>query len=135
MRIARFAVRYGKRAFPLVKSINQEKRVKDMGRDPKNPPAKKPTENREQAQVSQRRARRENRGGGDVADWANADAQHLIGAIAAISAKGCAIQFSYTRDGGSYCVRIVGDGEPYNEYVRPTEDINLYLQELTADFR
>ncbi len=82
----------------------------------------------------QRRIRNSRRGMGDVADWMNANSELVIKAISKISAKQCAIQFGLTRDGGSYVIRIVGDGEPYNEFVRPTEDLDLYLEGLIEDF-
>lgn len=89
---------------------------------------------REKIAQQQQQHRRKRRGTGEVADWANASANELHNAICAVTGAGCAIQFGYTQDAGSLVVRIVGDGEPYNEYVRPTEDIGLYLQSLIADF-
>lgn len=89
---------------------------------------------RENIAKQQREHRRRNRGGGDVADWSTVDAVELHAAISAVVGAGCAIQFGYTKDGSSYVVRIVGDGEPYNEYVRPTEDVSLYLTSLVLDF-
>lgn len=89
---------------------------------------------REAIAKQQREHRRRNRGTSDPADWSSADASLILDAIVKITAAGCAIQFGYTKDGGSYVIRIVGDGEPYNDYVRPSEDINLYLVGLTADY-
>jgi len=84
--------------------------------------------------AQQREHRRRNRGTGETADWSNADPSELHHAICVLTGAGCAIQFGYTKDGGSLVVRIVGDGQPYNEYVRPTEDISTYLQSLITDF-
>ena len=84
--------------------------------------------------AQQNRSRRQRRGTGEVADWSNSEPSDLHRAICSVTGSGCAIQFGYTKDGGSLVIRIVGDGEPYNEYVRPTEDISLYLQSLIADF-
>jgi len=82
-----------------------------------------------------RRIRNRSRGGPvDEADWTSVDGDKVTAVIAAVAKHGCAIQFGYTRDKGAYCIRIVGDGEPYNEYVRPTEDIDLYLEGLLVDF-
>lgn len=89
---------------------------------------------RESIAKQQREHRRRHRGTGGVADWTNAEPVELHRAISSVTGAGCAIQFGYTKDGGSLVVRIVGDGEPYNEYVRPTEDIGAYLQSLIADF-
>jgi hypothetical protein len=82
----------------------------------------------------QRVSRRRNRGNAEQADWSAVDAEKLRSVIAAISRANCAVQFGYTRDGGAYVVRVVGDGEPFNEFVRPTEDIDLYLTGLCLDY-
>lgn len=84
---------------------------------------------------TQRSYRRERRGTGvEGADWAACNPDLLQRAVAAVSARGCAIQLGYTRDGGAYAFRFVGDGEPYMEYVRATEDIDLHLQSIIDDF-
>lgn len=94
------------------------------------------SDGRTKAAVSNKRLRRANRGTDvEVAEYAGVDSKRLQQAIASIAARGCAVQFSYTRDGSAYCVRIVGDGEPYNEYIRPTEDFDLYLAGLIEDFQ
>jgi len=91
--------------------------------------------------VSDRRAakaeskRRVSYGQGTVADWTSAESQLVVAAIAAISLAGGAIRFGYTRDGGAYAIGILGDGEPYTEYVRPSEDINAYLAALVEQWR
>lgn len=84
--------------------------------------------------TQQRESRRRNRGTGQQADWQNANAELLLKLICNIAAYGAAVQFGYTRDGGSLVVRIVGDGEPFNEYVRPTEDLDEYLRALAMDY-
>jgi hypothetical protein len=93
-------------------------------------------ETRKKAEKANGRIRSQNRGTGiDGADWGEASADLVAKAVIVVSRMGCAIQFSYTRDQGAYCIRIVGDGEsPYNEYCRPTEDIDLYLTGLISDF-
>jgi len=57
--------------------------------------------------------------------------QHVI---ATVAHTGGALRLGYTRDGGAYAVGIYGDGEPYTEYIRPSEDINRYLAEVAVDF-
>jgi len=84
--------------------------------------------------AQQREHRRRNRGTGESADWANADAARIASAICAVTKHGFAIRFGYTRDGGSFAIGIVGDGEPYTEFVRPTEDVDLYLDGLREDY-
>jgi len=97
-------------------------------------PRTKSTTARTATAQPQRVSRRQNRGNSDAANWGDADSQKVLETIRRISEQHCAIQFGYTRDGGAFSIRIVGDGEPYNEYVRPTEDINLYLDGLCNDF-
>lgn len=103
--------------------------------------ARKPEDNsaagnaaRENIAKQQREHRRRNRGNSDPADWTNADANKLSRAVVTLCGAGCAIQFGYTRDGGSYVIRVVGDGEPYNDYVRPSESIDEYLDALAMDY-
>lgn len=63
------------------------------------------------------------------------DAETLYGVLHAILAKGGAIRFGRTRDGGAWAFGIYGDGtQPYTEYVRGGEDVNEYLQGLAAFF-
>lgn len=90
--------------------------------------------NRDVVKPQQRSNRRKNRGNGFEADWGSADANKVLGAIAAVCKTGCAIRFGYTRDGGALAIGIIGDGEPYTEYIRPTEDIDIHLEGLTLDF-
>lgn len=67
---------------------------------------------------------------GITADWASVDAEKVIRAIAAVGAAGGAIRFGYTRDGGAYAIGIMGDGDPYTEYLRPSDDVGEYLDVL-----
>lgn len=89
---------------------------------------------RESIAQQQREHRRRNRGNAEIADWSNADPVKLHRAVCNIAGTGGAVQFGYTKDGGSFVVRIVGDGQPFNEYVRPSEDINVYLDALALDY-
>jgi len=92
-------------------------------------------ETRKENEKPQRRIRNANRGTGiESADWGEADSDKLVKAICLICKHSCAVQFGMTRDGGALVVRIVGDGEPYNEFIRATENINLYLDGLISDF-
>jgi len=98
--------------------------------------SKKATEKRDASAEVNKRIRGQNRKAGDfeVVDWSGCDGALLQRVIAAVCKRSCAIQFGYTRDGGAYVIRIVGDGEPYNEYVRATEEIDVYLTGLALDF-
>lgn len=84
--------------------------------------------------AQQREHRRKSRGSSETADWSNADPGKLLRVVCNLAGAGCAVQFGYTRDGGSYVIRVVGDGDPFNEYVRPTEDLNQYLDALGDDY-
>lgn len=70
------------------------------------------------------------RKGSATADWESADAQLLRKAVAAASIAGGALRLGYSRDGGAYSIGIYGDGEPYTEWVRPSDDIDDTLQKI-----
>lgn len=84
--------------------------------------------------ASEQRLRRKVDAAGVTADWVNADAQMLLYAVAAIAARGGALRLGYTRDGGAYAIGVYGDGDPFTEYVRPSEDINVYLRGIIEDY-
>lgn len=91
---------------------------------------------REAAKTANKTIRNKNRGkGGETADWASIKPEVILEVIASVTSRNCALQFGYTRDGGAYCLRIVGDGDAYNEYIRPTEDVELYINGITEDFK
>lgn len=93
-----------------------------------------PDDARAQLGGLQQASRRANRHKDQHADYSIVNADVLLRAIANVTASGCAVQFGYTKDGSTFVVRIVGDGEPYNDFVRPSEDINSYLEALASDF-
>jgi hypothetical protein len=75
--------------------------------------------------------RRVNRNGaGEAADWESCDPATLAKAVANVGARGGALRLGYTTDGGAYAIGIYGDGEPYTEYVRPSENITDFLEQL-----
>jgi hypothetical protein len=102
------------------------------------PNGRNPTPNElakmDNAAEHQRSERRRNRGNGENADWSSADAATVLHAIQAVTQHGFAIRFGYTRDMGAFAVGIIGDGEPFTEFVRPTEDINYYLTGVGEDY-
>lgn len=83
------------------------------------------------AKIREQRRRRTNN---EVADWATANPEWVMAAIAALAFKGGALRFGYTRDGGAYAIGIYFGGEHYTEYVRPSENIDTYLSDLVRDF-
>jgi len=89
---------------------------------------------KEQSSPAQKKSRREARHRDSIADWSSADAKRVLRAISAVTRVGAAIRFGYTKDGGVYAVGVVGDGEPYTEYVRPDEDLDIFLDGLAEDF-
>jgi len=76
--------------------------------------------------------RRARRGHSEPADWALASGEAIVKLVCAVSARGGAVRFGYTSDGGAYAIGIYGDGEPYTEYIRPSEDVDEVLAEMTA---
>lgn len=93
-----------------------------------------PDDARKQLGGLQQASRRSNRHKNEHADYSTVDASLLLRAIANVTATGCAVQFGLTKEGSSFVVRIVGDGEPYNDFIRPSEDFNAYLEALADDF-
>lgn len=51
-------------------------------------------------------------------------------ALDRVTAQGGALRIGLTRDGGALAVGVYGLGEPYTDYVRPTEDPNEYFLQL-----
>lgn len=90
---------------------------------------------READKPQQRASRRRNRGGVQAAEWGDADADKIVTLISTVAKHGFAIRFGYTRDGGAFAIGIVGDAEPYTEYCRPNEDINLFIDGFIEDYR
>lgn len=69
------------------------------------------------------------------ANYAELDAARLMRSVAIITKNGGAIRFGLTRDGGAYAIGVYGDGgEPYTDYLRPTDDVAEYLDELAQSF-
>lgn len=75
-----------------------------------------------------------NRRGGQVADWAKADANLVLRAITSAALQHGALRFGYTSDGGAYSIGIYGDGDPYTEYVRPSENLDEILMAIIELF-
>lgn len=84
-------------------------------------------------EIDRLRERRQGKLSREVADWMAADATLLQRAVAAAGLKGGALRLGYTRDGGAYAIGIYGSGDPFTEFIRPSENINDYLQSLIDD--
>ena len=72
------------------------------------------------------------RGSSGPANWETASADIIVSAICAASSVGGALRFGYSRDGGAFAIGIYGDGEPYTEFVRPSEDIDGFLRDCES---
>lgn len=69
------------------------------------------------------------------ANYTNIDGGRVMRAIEIITANGGAIRLGKTRDGGAFAIGVYGDGdEPYTDYLRPTDDVLGYLEELAESF-
>jgi hypothetical protein len=69
-----------------------------------------------------------------AADWGDADGSVVLKAVDAVSRHGGALRLGYTRDGGAYAIGFYGDGEPFTEFVPPSEDINEYMKGVIDDY-
>jgi hypothetical protein len=45
-----------------------------------------------------------------------------------------ATRFGYSRDGGAYAIGILGDGEPFTEYLPGTADVDEWLHGFISDY-
>lgn len=68
------------------------------------------------------------------ASWAGAPAELLWEVIRNITEQGGAVRFGLTRDGGAYAIGIYDNGEHETEYLKPSDDLRLYLVDLAAAF-
>lgn len=69
-----------------------------------------------------------------TADWASVDGILLAKAVGVVARMGGALRLGYTRDGGAYAVGIYGDGEPFTEYIPPSDDIEIWLKGIIEDY-
>jgi len=78
--------------------------------------------------------RRRRRGQGTPADYGSVDGELIKAAITAAAITGGALRFGYSRDGGAFAIGIYGDGEPYTEFVRPSENLDDTLESIIELF-
>lgn len=79
---------------------------------------------------NKRRPRKRVRSSNAVADYTSVDGVLLAKCLATVGHAGGALRLGYTSDGGAYAVGVYGDGDPYTDYVKPSEDFNAYLRSL-----
>lgn len=82
----------------------------------------------------QRQSRRRNRNNGEKADWGAASAELVLRLIVSVAKIGGAVQFGYTQSTDSFVIRVLGDGEPFNEYLRSSEEVDLWLEGFILDY-
>lgn len=68
------------------------------------------------------------------ADWREVNADIIQWLICNVAKQGGAVRFGYTRDGGAYALGIYGDGEPYTEYIRPSDDVDGTLRYIAEQW-
>lgn len=62
------------------------------------------------------------------ANWSDATSELVISLIDAVTSRGGAVRFGYTRDGGAYALGLYYGGESTSEYCRPSEDVNEFMR-------
>lgn len=85
-------------------------------------------------QMEAKKRRVNGRGNGQVADWSSCNGELLAKAVASIAKHGGALRLGYTRDGGAYAVGFYGDGDPFTEYITPSDDIDEFLKGVIEDY-
>lgn len=56
----------------------------------------------------------------------------VLALICAVGSAGGAVRFGYTKTGDALAVGYLGDGQPYTDFLRPTDDVDEYLVSTTA---
>lgn len=82
--------------------------------------------------TSDRQRRRGTRGAATPIDWTAISSDVIAGLVIAVTLQGGAVRFGLSRDGTALAVGILGDGEPYTEWFRPSDDIEANLLEMAA---
>lgn len=70
----------------------------------------------------------------NVADWGGANPALLAEVIQLIAARGGAVRFGYSSDGGAFCLGIYGDGKPFSEYLPGDQDVDGWLEGFRIDY-
>jgi hypothetical protein len=92
------------------------------------------TSARDAAKTANARRRREQRHTGSVLDLDSINSDALKRAILSLLKREVGVTLGVTRDGGALSITLLDNGETVREYVRATEDINLYFTGLAEDF-
>lgn len=78
--------------------------------------------------LQRRKARRANRGGTEVADWASVDSSSLQRLIETVTGQRGTITLGYTKDGSCYYISYYFGDESEPAYCRPSEGIDSFLE-------
>jgi hypothetical protein len=66
--------------------------------------------------------------------WRGVDADAIQALIFAVTEQGGAVRFGCSRDRSALALGFLGDGEPYTEWLRPTDDIADVLVAMAASW-
>jgi hypothetical protein len=72
--------------------------------------------------------------GSGRANYATATPGWIVAAIVAVTEAGGAIQFGYSRDGGVYTIVILMDGDIEKNYVKQSEGIDEFCEQIHTAF-
>lgn len=64
-------------------------------------------------------------------EWTSVPADDIQSLIGAVTSRGGAVRFGYTRDGQALALGLYYGTESVTKYCRPTEDLSLFLQVWT----
>lgn len=89
-----------------------------------------PIQDRESKNKSRRRR---NRGKQEAATWSDVNPAVVGTFTSRLAEAGFAVRIGKSRDGGALAIGIYGDGDPYTEYARPSDDVLALLDEIALD--
>lgn len=64
-------------------------------------------------------------------DWSNVSDGLLVKLIDAVTSRGGAVRFGYSRDGGAYALGLYYGSENTTEYCRPNEELDDFVVKWT----
>jgi hypothetical protein len=74
------------------------------------------------------------RAAGGTADWAEVNPALLARLIVAVTSRGGAVRFGYTRDGGAYSIGLYYGAENNTQYVRPGQDLEGEIERYVQTY-
>lgn len=83
--------------------------------------------------VESKSRRRKSRGEQTPANWLDVNSTAIGLFCSTLAEHGFAVRIGKSRDGGSYAIGIYGDGDPYTEYARPSDNILELMDEIALD--